>query len=397
MKKVKEVKYVKEELALKLKEKFTKRLEILQKNLEKSKEAYLIEGEKLKKNPKRSLNKLEKISKKVHSLEVKIHKYELKLDELNSGKMVQKNIFQKLKDAYTSLGYKKQKVLCGIILLIPWILGFILFFAKPLITTIIWSFFEVSPEAGSLSYKAVFFQNYKDLFTKQMLGSRTFLEVLTVSIKEMVINVPIIFIFSLLVAVVLNTKFKGHRFFKAIFFIPVIFNATAIAAALDGAFGSYASSSMSEQTNLLSSFSSYLLSLGLGEGLITFLIDAVNRIFTIVTKSGIQILIFIASLQSVPKHLYEAAKVEGATTYECFWKITFPMLSPMFLPIIIYTIVDSFVSSDLISFMTVNSAGSRMPYGMQATIAVIYFIVNLVIIGIIYVALRKAVYKNDAR
>jgi ABC-type sugar transport system permease subunit len=146
---------------------------------------------------------------------------------------------------------------------------------------------------------------------------------------------------------------------------------------------------------MLTGIQSFLLNVGIGQGLIEFLIAAVDRIFTIVTQSGIQILIFIAALQAIPKHLYEAAKIEGATAYDCFCKITVPMVSKMFLPVLIYSIVDGFASSELINLMTKDSTGAKISYGMASTIAIIYFIVNLIIIGIIYLFLRKAVNNNE--
>lgn len=356
-----------------------------------------IEVSKKEKLTKFDLMKLSRLQKQERIIHTKIQKNKIDILHLEDGTYPKKNIFEKLVDKYRQLDYRKQKIVCGIILLLPWIIGFILFFTKPLVTTIYWSFNQVTPIAGGLSINFKGFENYIDLFTKQMLGSRTFQEVLTVSIQSMLLNIPIIFIFSLLVAVVLNTKFKGHEIFKAILFIPVVYNATAISQALSGSFGTYVSSSYDDMSNMLDNFSNYLLNMGVAEGLMSFLIGAVSRIFTIVTKSGIQIIIFIASLQSISPQLYEAAKVEGATAYECFWKITFPMVSPMFLPIIIYSIVDCFATSELISFMTVNSAGSKIPYGIQSSIAVIYFVVNLILIAIIFACLKKVVYNSDKK
>lgn len=140
------------------------------------------------------------------------------------------------------------------------------------------------------------------------------------------------------------------------------------------------------------------MQIGIGNGLVGFLTDAVNRIFTIVNKSGIQILVFIAALQSIPAHLYEAAKVEGATKYEMFWKITIPMISPMVLTAAVYTIVDSFVGSELMQFMTVNSQGTTMSTnrpGLYSAISIVYFLANAFIIAIIFLLMRKRVFYYD--
>jgi ABC-type sugar transport system permease subunit len=393
--KQKQVVYYNQEESEKLRPILLSKKQKLEEKLVQVRKDYLEEGKKCEEKKYRGIHHLQALSNRERHLEAQIQKKEVEVSHLDSLTFEKKNFFQKILGLYQNLSYKQQKVICGVVLLLPWFLGFCIFFAKPLITTMVWSLYEVTPQAGYLSMDFVGFKNFVDLFTVQMLGNRTFLEVLSVSIESMIIDVPVIFIFSLLVAVVLNTKFKGHQIFKAIFFIPVVYNASAIAAALDGSFGGHMSSSMSSMANLMDGFSNYLLNLGLAKGLITFLIGAVDRIFTIVNRSGIQILIFIAALQSIPNQLYEAAKVEGATTYECFWKITFPMVSNMFLPIIIYTIVDSFATSDLIQFMTVNSSGARMAYGMASAIAIIYFAVNFLIIGILFLVLRKVVYQND--
>lgn len=375
----------------KIKDQINQQIEKLNQELIALRNKYIKVGQSEKVNTK-LLNRLERHERKIEN---KIQSLRSDLDRLESGTYIKSNIFKKTIQRIKRMSYSEQKIVCGIILLLPWFIGFCLFFFKPLVTTIYWSFNEVKSIAGGLEINFSGIKNYIDLFKSQMLGNRTFLEVLTVSIEDMASNTVIIFFFSLIVAVVLNTKFKGHQIFKAIFFIPVVYNTTVITTVLNGSFGDFASGSMSGLTGLLDNFSAYLMNLGIGEGLISFLVSAIDRIFTIVNKSGIQILIFTAGLQSVPKHLYEAAKVEGASAYECFWKITFPMVSTLFLPVLVFTIVDCFATSDLVRFMTVDSGGSKIGYGMASTIAIIYFLVNLVIIGILFGVLRKAVYNNE--
>ena len=354
-------------------------------------EAFKVESAKKKPNVKK-LNKLERQELK---LKIQIQKNKIDLLHVENGTYVKLNSFQKLVKRLKTMSFESQEKVGGYVLVLPWLIGFLLFFAVPLLMTIYWSFNDVKTIAGGLDISWIGLKNYIDLFQTQMLGTKTFMEVLTSSIGEMIINVPVIFIFSLLVAVVLNTKFKGHQFFKVIFFIPVIYNTTVISLALEGSFGSTMDSTMTGFNTMLTGIQSFLLNVGIGQGLIEFLIAAVERIFTIVTQSGIQILIFIAALQAIPKHLYEAAKIEGATAYDCFCKITVPMVSKMFLPVLIYSIVDGFASSELINLMTKDSTGAKISYGMASTIAIIYFIVNLIIIGVIYLFLKKAVNNNE--
>lgn len=387
--------YVGYEEGLVIKEELLKRKAELEQSIVELEKKYISLGTKMQNKRVRSVKGLFKINKQIEKIKSKIQMIKIDLIKIEEGRYVKLNFVEKIIKKIKGLSYQQQKIVCGIIFLIPWFLGFLFFFAKPLFTTIWWSFNEVTPQAGGLDIQFKGFQNYINLFTTQMLGNRTFLEVLTTSLTDLALNVPIIFIFSLIISVILNTKFKGHQVLKAIFFIPVVYNATVINNALNGSFGGQLSGSMGEAVSMSGLLTNYLYQIGFAEGLVDFLVGAVDRIFEIVNMSGIQILIFIAALQGVPKHLYEAAKVEGATTYECFWKITFPMVSPMFLPILVYSIVDTFASSDLMQFMTVNSEGSKIAYGMSSTIAVIYFLVILLIIGIIFLLLRKVVYSSE--
>ena len=370
-------------------------IDSLEQELKKVQEKYVetLKVESSKKKP--NVKKLNKLEKQELKLKIKIQKNKIDLLHVEKQTYVKLNAFQKLIKRLKTMSFESQEKVGGYVLILPWLIGFALFFAVPLLMTIYWSFNDVKTIAGGLEISWIGLKNFKDLFQTQMLGTKTFMEVLTNSIGEMIINVPVIFIFSLIVAVVLNTKFKGHQFFKVIFFIPVIYNTTVISLALEGSFGSTMDSTMTGFNTMLTGIQSFLLNVGIGQGLIEFLIAAVDRIFTIVTQSGIQILIFIAALQAIPKHLYEAAKIEGATAYDCFCKITVPMVSKMFLPVLIYSIVDGFASSELINLMTKDSTGAKISYGMASTIAIIYFIVNLIIIGIIYLFLRKAVNNNE--
>ena len=173
---------------------------------------------------------------------------------------------------------------------------------------------------------------------------------------------------------------------------------TVINNTMSGAFGTLFGAEMDAGFQISGTFANFLMQIGIGNGLVEFLMSAVDRIFMIINKSGIQIIMFIAALQSIPNHLYESAKVEGATKYEMFWKVTIPMVSPMILTTLVYTIVDSFGSSDIMNFLTVNSQGTTMATnqpGMYSAISIVYFLVNLLIIVFGFLLLRKRVFYYD--
>jgi len=329
----------------------------------------------------------------------RVQHYELALLRLEEGKYPVFGYISRIKQKFAQMPYREQKLVYGLLFLMPWIIGFCVFFAVPVMTTILWSFQQMKTIPGG-GYESTFigFKNYHDLFTTATLAGSTILEVITNSILDIVIDLPTILVFSLFIAVLLNTRFKGHQLVKAIFFVPVVYNITVINNTLSGIFGQRFDVAIEEGFALSHRFAMFLQQIGIGGNLIDFLISAVDRIFTIVNMSGIQILIFIAALQSIPKHLYEAARVEGATSYEMFWKITIPMISPIIMTAIVFTIVNSFATSDIMHYMTVISEGTRLATnnpGLYSAIAIIYFLANALIIALAFVLMRKVVFYHD--
>ena len=142
-------------------------------------------------------------------------------------------------------------------------------------------------------------------------------------------------------------------------------------------------------TQILSAFVEF----GIPMKLVTYLSQAVERIFTVVRASGVQTIIFIAALQSISSSLYEVAKIEGATTYETFWKVTFPMVSPMIVTVVVYTIVDSFLRSEICDIMDIVYRDSE--YGYYAAMSWIYILASLLIMGVVVGILSKVVFYYD--
>ncbi|MFY9537584.1 MAG: ABC transporter permease subunit [Bacilli bacterium] len=371
-----------------------------EKSLDKATEKY-IEKAKAKQTGQKgvSYRQVAVAGRKRERLKKTVQHYELQLLRLSEGKYQLLGFFGKIKRSFSQMPYGKQKLVFGLLFLTPWIIGFCIFFAVPVFTTISWSFQKLETVSGG-GFKSTFvgFGNYRDLFTTATLAGSTISEVIVASVIDILLDLPTIIIFSLFIAALLNTRFKGHQLVKAIFFIPVVYNITVINNTLTGMFGQRFDSAITEGFNLSQRFAFFLQRIGVGGNLIDFLISAVDRIFTIVNMSGIQILMFIAALQSIPKHLYEAAKVEGATSYEMFWKITFPMVSPIIMTAIVFTIVNSFATSEIMNFMTVNSQGTTMATnnpGLYSAIAIIYFLANALIIAAAFVIMRKVVFYHD--
>lgn len=301
--------------------------------------------------------------------------------------------------------HRQRKKIWGFIFVVPLIIGLIYFFIIPLIVSVQYSFNNVVIDKG-IVLTPVGFKNYIYAFTEAATANGTFGEVLVQAVIDIVSDIPVILIFSLLIAVVLNSKFKGRAFVRAVFFMPVIFNSQAIDLAMTSA--TALQQTIQATTNDLFAqmfnFKDFLLNANIPAVGVTFLGNASAKIYDIISYSGVQILIFLAAIQSVPKHLYEAAKIEGATQYEMFWKITFPMVSPMMLTAAVYTVVDSFLTSPLVKFIAAynttkkldsQTLGKLTEYGVNAAMSWVFCLVGMIIVSLVLAILSKAVFYYD--
>lgn len=317
------------------------------------------------------------------------------------------------KHTYDKLRYEQQKVFISVLFLLPTIIGFLLFFLYPLIQSFIYSFSTVEIFQGGINihfgkaFTVEAIQN-KDYSTPDPNVTTIFFNYIYAlrenidfpvqlwnTVSDTVIDTVVITIFSLLIAVMLNGEFKGRGIVRAIFFLPVIFNSEAISAALESSssLSTLASQGASGALSQLFNMEMFLTELKIPKTLVTFLGGITSTIYDTISYSGIQILIFLAAIQSVPKHLYEAAKIEGATKYESFWKITLPMVSPMVSTVIVYTVVDSFLRSEINNIIDLQYKNSE--YGRHAAMSWIYLIASSLILLIMLGIVSRFVFYYD--
>lgn len=279
----------------------------------------------------------------------------------------------------------------GFIYVLPWLIGFILFFLTPLINSLIYSFNKVETNIDGIFLHFIGFDNFKEA----LLINPNFNRTLISSIVDMLVNVPLIVIFSLFVAVLLNQKFRGRAVARAIFFLPVIL-ASGVIANLESSSLVEALAAENAAGRFISGLRSFelermMLEAGVSEDIVMYLTGAVDRIYDIVSQSGVQILIFLAGIQTISPHLYEASKIEGATGYEAFWKITFPMVSPLILVNVVYTVIDSFASNattDMIRQVGFQSFN----FGLSSAMAWIYFLAVALILAVSTYIISKRVF-----
>jgi ABC-type sugar transport system permease subunit len=283
----------------------------------------------------------------------------------------------------------------GIIFTLPFTLGFIFLFVRPFVQAIIFSFHNLQIGAHGYSLDFAGFGNYVNALFVQPEFVRTWVE----TTAQMVVNVPLILAFAFFSAVMLNQPFKGRTAARVLYFLPVIL-ASGIVLQLeqDNYFiESLRSMEETEQGFIsLQTLGVFLMRLRLPAGLLEFIMAAVQRAPVIIRNSGVQILVFLAGLQSIPPSLYEAADVEGGTAWENFWMITLPMLSPLILTNIVYTIVDSLVDpqNELVQLIRKSAFGSA-GYGVSTAMSVLYFIGTFAILLIAITVVSKWVFYHE--
>ena len=293
-------------------------------------------------------------------------------------------------------GLQRRKAISGYLFIAPFIIGFLAFMVKPLFQSLYMSFctVEVSPNGIHNVFKGL--ANYIQAFTIDTEFNRLLVE----EISRMCINSLAIMVFSFFVALILNQKFKGRALVRAIFFLPVILSSGVILGVESNNALLASVQNMVEETTSTTSVTdaikSILLTSGSGASAFEKVFDIVDGIYDVAIASGIQIIIFLSGLQTISTNMYEAAAIEGCTAWESLWKITFPMISSLFLVNWIYTIVDFCMRSDNQVMEKISDQMIQyINYGFASAMSWIYFLIVIVIIGVSSFIISKGVYYYD--
>lgn len=307
------------------------------------------------------------------------------------------------------ISYEKKKRLYGYGFIAIWIVGVIYMFIVPIFKSAWYSmcYTELVSTAEQAAQRGMTsagiytewnnFGNYEEALFK----NQDYLPKLTESLGAMVPQVIVVMIFSLFIALLLNQKFRGRTFARAVFFLPVLVATGPVLAVIKGDISTNGISSGEQfsalfQTDLVDELLQFLGIYNLNEQLTTTIQTITSDIFNLLWSAGIQILIFLAALQQIPTSAKEAASMEGATGWEFFWKITFPMISPMILANLIYTVIDTFIDSENPVMSIVLAQSKSLRYGLSAAMAWIYFLIVAVALAIIVAIVSKFVfYEND--
>ena len=317
---------------------------------------------------------------------------------------VKNDVFSSLKAKLPKLPLKRKssldarKARAGYVFVLPFLLGLVLIYFPILIDSFWFSFNDLGTELvhGSAQFKLTFrgLDHYKAAF-----ATEKFTVALLSGLQQLIFEVPAVIVFSLFIAVVLNQKMLGRAAFRAIFFVPVIIstglmetiNAQDIASggAGSGIDDGSGNSSANEIISVLD-VQALFASMKVGGELVTYVVQIVNNVYNIINYSGVQMLIFLAGLQSISPSIYEASEIEGATAWETFWKITFPMISPMILVNAVYTVIDSFTRTTNPAMRYIE--GFSFPEGQAIAQAWIYFGIVMLIIGLVALVAGSMVF-----
>lgn len=284
------------------------------------------------------------------------------------------------------LRLRTREAIKGFIFVSPWIIGFLIFTLVPLIRTLFYSLNEVKVTAEGVRTFFLGLKNYKDAF----LTDVNYPQLLVDYFLQMIVFVPIIVSFALVMSLLLNMDIKGRSIFRTIYFLPVVI-----------ASGPVFNQLMSKGAMTFSG----LANLGFVKSLQSSLPPTFARVLgmfisgfiMILWYSGVQILVYLAGLQKIDKSMYEAARIDGASRWQILWKITMPVLAPLTLVNIVYTIVtiSTFATSPIIQKILVDMYRPERGLGYASALAWIYFLAILLVIGVF--VLISALYRRKVR
>lgn len=295
----------------------------------------------------------------------------------------------------------RRKARAGWLFVLPFIIGFILIYLPMVADSITLSFQKIHIISGGGFYtEFVGWENYSDALFKDT----GYVQTLVGGLKQLLFDIPAILIFSLFMAVLLNQKMAGRAVFRAIFFIPVVLS-TGIMESINAQniLNEYMESTggieTGEKTNAATEIVSAMdierlfANMKVGTELTRYVATAINNIYDIVNRSGVQMLIFLAALQSISPAIYESCRIDGATSWETFWKITLPMISPMILVNGVYTLIDSFTTdSNAVMKYIQNVYNDTDGNVLSSAMAWMYFLIIILIVAVLAAVLSGFVF-----
>lgn len=292
-------------------------------------------------------------------------------------------------------GLERRKAVTGYMFILPFIIGFLAFMVKPFVHSFYMSFCDV--ELGDGEFKMIW-TGLKNLNWAFRIDP-DFTRLLTEEILRMFVYSLAIMVFSFFVALILNQKFKGRAFVRAVFFLPVILSSGVMLglesdnSLIQNLQQTVESAGQASGISITVALEEILRTAGVGVRAFEKVFEVMDNIYDVAIASGIQIIIYLSGLQTISASMYEAAEIEGCTKWESLWKITFPMISSLFLVNWIYTVIDFCMRSDNEVMDKITDAiYQSIKYGYASVMSWSYFLVVIVIVGISSLIISRRVY-----
>ena len=289
-----------------------------------------------------------------------------------------------------SRGIEAIKSRYGYFFVAPWLFGVVVFLVAPLFASLYYSFSNVSMTAEGLTPIFAGLKWYK----YALLEDPDYIDLVVTSISQLFTSLPIILAVSLLLALVLNQEFRGRMFARAVFFLPVIISSGVVMTVLseftmtEGLTDSLGGSSGASSVMQAIDFEEILSGLQLPGIVNTLMTGYLSDLFNLLWSCGVQILLFVAGLQTIPAQLYEVSKVEGASSWEEFWYITVPMLGNTILLVGFYTMIELFVEN---CALVKKAAGyfREQVYDRSSAMLWLFFVVVGLVMAIVFLFYKK--------
>lgn len=255
----------------------------------------------------------------------------------------------------------------------PWLIGFALLTLYPLIQTVYLSLNKVTISAKGMRVEPLGPENYREIFTMDV----DFVNSLIDYIKEIVVYVPLILVFSLIIAMLLNQGLRGTGVLRTIFFLPVVITSGPVIQHLTSNGALYMPGNSAIIASVAASGALPLWA----SGALGFLIDSFT---TILWNCGLQILVFLAGLQKIDPNIIEAARIDGASAWEIFWKLTLKILNPLIVLNMLFTVIvlSCFSINPIISKIRIDLFDANRGFGYGAALSLVYFVIEVIVIGL---------------
>lgn len=280
------------------------------------------------------------------------------------------------------MSLEKKNALTGFLFTVPFCLGLLLFFLPNFIQAVTFAFQHIGFEPGQFITEFVGWDNFVYAFREDLYYTTN----LAASVTSLLYQTPVILVCSIFFATLLNRKFFGRTFVRAVFFLPVIIASgvvlkyfqmdmitTSVLNGTSGSSGIFNASNIGE----------LLIQSGLNDKLVNYFVQISSHIFDLMWRTGIQTLIILAALQGIPSALYEASSLEGASAWDNYWYVTIPMLKPMIFVTLIYTIIDTFVDPNNAVMKQIQTLILGLDNGRASAMAIPFMLVILAVLALV--------------